>query len=316
MTKGLLFIVLATLAVGVQLADAAWREVQTAVTVTGLNKWTHSSFRTSGPCLDFSEATANGESADAQLWDCSNRWDGKRSPHDHTVGYEDTSGWAWIRHRHNNVDYCLDVTDGDGTERKLIRWWKCNGSRAQAWYIPTGGKTGVIRTDLDYSLYVADYLRMHWNRVSLRLAPCVDVSDYQLFGLAMGKGYSDGWVHMRNDCEYALGTDPECTFSCKTNEKWKQYWYDGVTYSCRRRPSTGMDECISSLNPAQYPHDWGPGAPCQCGKGTEGASSVIILRLGENGRFVAPNATKTATKTAAPRRQSTAAPTLEVRSRH
>ncbi|KAI9159497.1 hypothetical protein H9P43_008837 [Blastocladiella emersonii ATCC 22665] len=68
--------------------------------------WRHNA----GRCLDFSEATANGQSAKAQMWACVNQW-----------GYFNDPG---IMHKYNGVNYCLDVAEGKAFEGAEVQWWK------------------------------------------------------------------------------------------------------------------------------------------------------------------------------------------------
>ncbi|KAI9173045.1 hypothetical protein H9P43_007176 [Blastocladiella emersonii ATCC 22665] len=307
MAKGLLLIVLATLAVGVQLADAAWREVLTAITAPQLDDPRFdSSVRATGPCLEFFEGTANGQSATARLWDCSNRWDGKLTQTDHTVGYEDTTGWAWIRHRHNNVDYCLDVAEGKAFDGAAVRWWKCNGSRAQAWYLPTGKDKGQVRSDLNFDLCLQGAVYDPWvgsSSALLQLSTCEKIEpgqrpdDRQQFDVRMGKGFSNGASRMNFDCNYKKSLTPGlyCSFTCKPNWLWKHYLYEGVTYSCRRAPQE-WEECMSSLDPAEYRHDSSPGISCECkcqpwlsrDKSIGGSPVPGLERVGGKPRAVAP----------------------------
>ncbi|KAI9152657.1 hypothetical protein H9P43_009453 [Blastocladiella emersonii ATCC 22665] len=69
---------------------ASWREIDTALSIVGMAIG-KSDYVTTGRCIDFSEATANGASAKSQIWACSLTWDDSGSPHEHRVGFDTDS---------------------------------------------------------------------------------------------------------------------------------------------------------------------------------------------------------------------------------
>ncbi|KAI9172928.1 hypothetical protein H9P43_007059 [Blastocladiella emersonii ATCC 22665] len=252
----LLVVTLAAVALLARPAAAYWREVDTQLSVTGMAR--ASDLVTTGRCVDFDESTANGMSATAQLWACKLTWDGTASPHDHKIGFETASGWAWIKHSYNGVDYCLDVAEGKAYAGAPVRWWKCNGSKAQAWYLTGKGGRGSIRSDLNYNLCLDPVHGFNGDRNGqpLELWNCHGGRE-QEFGI--GKMHTNGMFDMERECRATAPSDKHgCMVTCKYNNvnKAKKYYnYDGVTYSCWY-PSLGdTARCVSRLNPAEYSHD-------------------------------------------------------------
>ncbi|KAI9172929.1 hypothetical protein H9P43_007060 [Blastocladiella emersonii ATCC 22665] len=251
----MLLATLAVLALLAQASAAYWREVDTQLSITGM---VHGPFdyATTGRCVDFSERSANGMSAKAQLWACSVKWDGSASPHDHKIGFETASGWAWIKHRHNGVDYCLDVAEGKAYAGAPVRWWKCNDTKAQAWYLTGKGGRGEIRSDLDYNLCLDPDNGFNGDRngQALKLWHCHGGRE-QEFGI--GKMSTNGMFDMERECRAKADWQTSCRIECKKDPKWKNFFYDGVTYSCGHPYGLNANPvCVSSLAPWDHGHDF------------------------------------------------------------
>ncbi|KAI9152642.1 hypothetical protein H9P43_009438 [Blastocladiella emersonii ATCC 22665] len=248
-------LVFAVLAIAVQSVAASWMELDTALSIVGMAR-DRSDYVTTGRCVDFSDATANGVSAMSQLWACSHTWDGTGSPHEHRVGYDTNSGWAWIRHRFRGVDYCLDVPDGNA-----------NGSKAQAWYIPTRAEGGPIRSDLNTNLCLDPDQGFNDDRngQKLKLWHCHGGREQQF---ALGKLNTNGLPEMKHWCSAKNSSLFKCHLSCSRYDKWAYMWFDGVTYSCGFPYGTQNGPvCVSSLNPMQHQHENPPKyniCGCEC----------------------------------------------------
>ncbi|KAI9159515.1 hypothetical protein H9P43_008855 [Blastocladiella emersonii ATCC 22665] len=268
-----------------------------------------------GRCVDFSEATANGVSAKAQLWACSQVWgkDSADTPHAHK--FLDPNKDMTVVHEYGGVEYCLDVAEGKAFAGADVRWWKCNGTPAQKW----NKWDGHVRSKLNNNLCLDpdQGFNNDWNGQRLQLWHCHGGGE-QVFGIDP-KVYTNGMFDMRRECKAQRGYKQTCTFTCAYREQWKRFWYDGVTYSCGYPDGREDPVCLSQLDSTVYPHDSSPedGDLCWCECRTIGAPTESVGAPRNRTAPTSPAVTrvslpsaKRATKTAAGVSAATAVPTL------
>ncbi|ORZ39770.1 hypothetical protein BCR44DRAFT_1425607 [Catenaria anguillulae PL171] len=87
-------------------------------------------------CLDVEQSRRNWQSADAQMWMCN-----QNKVAQFFEIWEDKFGaFTLMAPSDHRTPYCLDVAGGNPFEGQVVRWWKCNESRAQSWTFTINGE--------------------------------------------------------------------------------------------------------------------------------------------------------------------------------
>ncbi|KAI9159514.1 hypothetical protein H9P43_008854 [Blastocladiella emersonii ATCC 22665] len=324
-----LLVLAAMLAIGGQLASAS--DYPTKISLGGMAHIQDRRFHNTGRCIDFSEATANGQSAKAQLWACTNYRNlemGYRgpdtSPHVHEVREVRNRHYyaRQIVHIHNGVEYCLDIAEGSAHPGAGVRWWKCNGTPAQDWSFPPYDFT-PIRSVANPALCLDPEHGFNDDRNGQRLQlwHCHGGNEQLFYTGNPTKEFTNGLYDMQRECRAQGSSREPCTFTCAYRKDWKHFWYDGVEFSCGYPDGrNGALICTSPLDQYTYQHDWyiepEPLCWCECSSWGGGEEKVGAHRnrtrkfalKGTLGRATI-QATKSATAVAS------AAPTLNVRGR-
>ncbi|ORZ39860.1 hypothetical protein BCR44DRAFT_54811 [Catenaria anguillulae PL171] len=87
-------------------------------------------------CLDVEQSRQNDETAEAQIWGCNGNERAQRIFFDVSTYMVDDGQFGRYAYRitADTWRYCLDVPGGNAFAGQRVRWWKCNGSSAQAWF--------------------------------------------------------------------------------------------------------------------------------------------------------------------------------------
>ncbi|KAI9178821.1 hypothetical protein H9P43_005483 [Blastocladiella emersonii ATCC 22665] len=277
-----------------------------------------------------------GQSAKAQLWACVNQ-----------SGYVNDPG---IQHHHNGVDYCLEVAEGKAYAGAEVRWWKwyvdsivklahaaidfstnkpllarvpiSNGTPAQKWIWTKSVEGYLLNSALNRQLCLdpegASSGDRNGQRLQLWNCERTNWKSAQEFA-TLDLGRTNGLFDMRRECHAQSSPREVCTISCNYRNKWKPFWYDGITYSCGHPNGPNRSPvCVTNIHPDQEPHDWEPeGEPlcsCECsprGGGPDsaaGSNRTRTRKIALTGS--AGLATKAATKAAATKAAAAATPTL------